>query len=223
MSVLTEVTHSISPLTQKAFDAYVEIYSDEAIPAMRRHGYDILGGWKWSSGRLANDLMLIRFESHAEREKAEASLLGDAALLDRLRRKLTKAGVRTGEEIKYAAALPHATEERLELAFKTSNSHKPRQYWLTRTTVPVGAVPNVHALLGQVADEVESAGAHQLVLAHSTLVGVRGEITHLWASPSGDLRYRRKPDEPASITRLREAVPEETVILLNPLPYSKLQ
>ena len=223
MSVLTEVTHSILPLTQKAFDAYVEIYCDDAIPAMQRHGYDILGAWKWSSGRLANDLMLIRFESHTEREKAEASLLGDAVLLDRLRGKLAKAGVQTGEEIKYAAALPHATEERLQLALETSNSKEPRQFWLTRAIIPVRAGPQIYPLLGQVADQVEDRGTHQLVLAHSTLVGIRGEITHLWASPTGDLHYQPDPDEPAAITTLREAIPEETVILLNPLPYSRLQ
>ena len=223
MSVLTEVTHSISPLTRKAFDAYVEIYCDEAIPAMQRHGYEILGGWKWSSGRLANDLMLIRFESQAEREKAEASLLGDAPLLDRLRGKLAKAGVQTGEEIKFAVALPHATEERLQLALKTSNAREPRQFWLTRTTIPLSAGPAVYPLLSQVADQVENRGTHKLVLAHSTTVGIRGEITQLWAGPTGDLHYQPDPDEPAVLTTLREAIPEETVILLNPLPYSRLQ
>jgi len=223
MAVLTEVTHIISPLTDKAFDAYVEIYSDEAVPAMQRHGYEILGGWKWSSGRVSNDLMLIRFESHADRQKAEASLLGDTALLNRLRGKLAKAGVRTGEEIKFAEALSHATEERLLGALDTSNSSSPRQFRLTRTIVAPGKAPAVNGLLSQVADQTEAAGTEQLVHAYGTTVGIRGEITHLWVSSFGDLHYRPNLNESAASSALREDISEETVVLLNPLPYSRLQ
>ncbi len=223
MSVVTEVTHSVTPLTHKAFDAYVEIYCDLCVPAMQRHGYEILGGWKWSSGRIGNDLLLIRFASHAEREKAEASLLGDTTLLERVRAKLSKAGVRTGEEIKFAEALPHATEKRLERAIETSNHDMPRQYWLTRAYPPISAGPTLYPLLSQLADQVESGGTRQLVIAHSTTVGIRGEITHLWVSPSSDLRYRPNPKEPAASIEIHETIPEETLILLNPLPYSRLQ
>lgn len=223
MSVLTEVTHSVTPLTLEAFDAYVDIYCDLCIPGMLRHGYEILGGWKWSSGRLGNDLMLIRFESHAHREKAEASLLGDTALLERVRGQLAKAGVRVGEEIKFAEPLPHATRKRLEHALETSNSDRPRQYWLTRAPPGAGTGRVDTGLLNQLADQVESAGTHRLVIAHSTTVGIRGEVTHLWVSPLSDPHYRSGTDAPTASKKVREAIPEETVILLSPLPYSRLQ
>ena len=71
--------------------------------------------------------------------------------------------------------------------------------------------------------DIVKAKRYKLVLAHSTTVGIRGEITQLWAGPTGDLHYQPDPDEPAVLTTLREAIPEETVILLNPLPYSRLQ
>jgi hypothetical protein len=223
MSVLTEVTHVILPLTDKAFDAYVEIYSGEAVPAMQRHGYEILGGWKWSSGRVGNDLMLIRFESHAERQKAEASLLGDTALLNRLRAKLEKAGVRISEEIKFTEPLSYATEKRLKFALESSNSSSPRQFQLTRTIVPPRKALEVNELLSQVVDQTEEFGTEQLVHAYRTTVGIRGEITHLWTRATADLRYRPNLNEPAASLEWREGISEETVVLLNPLPYSRLQ
>ena len=43
MNVFTEATHSVGPVTHRAFDRYVEIYSVISIPLMERHGYDVLG------------------------------------------------------------------------------------------------------------------------------------------------------------------------------------
>ena len=181
MSLLSEVTHIISPLSVRAFDNFVEIYGELAIPAMERHGYEILGGWKWSSGRIGNSLMLIRFESQTERQKAEDSLLGDTVLINKLRQRLEKAGVLVREEIKFATPLPNGTEGRLRLAFELSNLKRPRQFWLTRSLISLGKSGLVHDLLNESADQAESASNGKLVHAYQTLVGKRGEISHLWA------------------------------------------
>tara|TARA_B100001093_G_scaffold388917_1_gene375097 strand:+ start:193 stop:864 length:672 start_codon:yes stop_codon:yes gene_type:complete len=223
MSLLSEVTHIISPLSVRAFDSFVEIYGELAVPAMERHGYEVLGGWKWSSGRIGNSLMLIRFESQTERQKAEDSLLGDTVLINKLRQKLEKAGVLVREEIKFATPLPNATEERLRLAFELSNIKTPRQFWLTRSLIALGKSGLVHDLLNESADQAESASNGKLVHAYQTLVGKRGEISHLWASPKRELDYSVSRSEPSALASLKENIAEEELILLNALPFSKLQ
>ena len=75
MSVLVEIVHRIEPGTPNRFADYVTRYGECAIPALERCGYDVLGGWKWSSGPIGNDLLLIRFDSEAERAEASASLI----------------------------------------------------------------------------------------------------------------------------------------------------
>ena len=223
MGVLSEVTHIISPLSESAFDNFVEIYGELAIPAMERHGYEILGGWKWSSGRIGNSLLLIRFESQTERQKAEDSLLGDTVLINKLRQKLEAADVLIHEEIKFATSLPNGTEERLKLAFELSNLKTPRQFWLTRSFISFGKSGVVHDLLNESADQVESASDSRLIHAYQTLVGKRGEISHLWASPKRELDYSVPRSEPGALASLKENISEEDLIFLNALPFSKLQ
>ena len=167
--------------------------------------------------------MLIRFESQTERQKAEDSLLGDTVLINKLRQKLEKAGVLVREEIKFATPLPNVTEERMRLAFELSNIKTPRQFWLTRSLIALGQSGMVHDLLNEFADQVESASNDKLIHAYQTLVGKRGEISHLWASPKRDLDYSVSGSEPSALASLKENIAEEELILLNALPFSRLQ
>ena len=70
MSVLVEIVHRIEPGTPNRFADYVTRYGECAIPALERCGYDVLGGWKWSTGELFSDLVLARFDSLADYEAA---------------------------------------------------------------------------------------------------------------------------------------------------------
>ena len=167
--------------------------------------------------------MLIRFESQTERQKAEDSLLGDTVLINKLRQKLEKAGVLIREEIKFATPLPNGTEERLKLALELSNLKTPRQFWLTRSLISLGKSNVVYDLLHESADQVESASDSRLIHAYQTLVGKRGEISHLWASPKRELDYSVPRSEPGALAFLKENISEEELILLNALPFSKLQ
>ena len=136
---------------------------------------------------------------------------------------MAKAGLKIREQVKYGVALPHATEERLQRTLQSGNREAPRQYWLTRSVVPLGGEPAAYPLLAEITEQPENASEFQLVHAFATTVGTRGEVTELWCSPPTDLSYRPVPDEPEASAKLRKLVPEEELILLNPLPYSKLQ
>ena len=63
MAVLLEVRHRIKPITNTAFDLFVDFYSDTVVPAMERHGIDLIGGWKVTGGEMGWDLSIHRYES----------------------------------------------------------------------------------------------------------------------------------------------------------------
>ena len=70
MTVLMHVVHTIRPLLGDIFDKWVDFYTNSSIPATERAGWDVLGAWKLGTGRLHQDLLLVRFESLAQYEQA---------------------------------------------------------------------------------------------------------------------------------------------------------
>ena len=70
MTVLVEVVHAVKPLTNTVFDKWVDWYGADVMPAMGRSGFDVIGAFKRSTGLMGEDVLLIRFESMTEYEKA---------------------------------------------------------------------------------------------------------------------------------------------------------
>lgn len=222
MPLILEVRHRVKPLTNAAFDAFVDFYADEVFPRMAEHGIDLFGAWKIGGGEMGWDLSLHRYESMADAEQRLASLRRDGDLAKAIER--LRGEVEIEEKTKFAHTVSYATAERLEAAL--AEPDEERQYMLAvLQTSGGGALPALEGI-ADLADRVEAAGALQLVTAYATAIGNTGEITDLWILPHGArgmLRYRAGPGLDEIVAPLRRHAPEETVLFLNPLPYSKLK
>ena len=222
MPLILEVRHRVKPLTNAAFDAFVDFYADEVFPRMADHGIDLFGAWKASGGEMGWDLSLQRYESMADAERRLASLRKDGDLAKSIER--LRGEVEIEEKTKFAHTVPYATAERLEAAL--GEPDEERQYMLAVLQAGAGgALPALDGI-AELVEQVESAGALQLVTAYATAIGNTGEITDLWILPRGArgmLRYRPGPGLDSIVAPLRRHAPEESLLFLNPLPYSKLK
>ena len=223
MAVFLEVRHRIKPITNTAFDLFVDFYADTVVPAMERHGIDLIGAWKMTGGEMGWDLSIHRYESMAHAEECLASLGQDRALWSAVEKLRDEMEIE--EVTKFANRVSYGTEERLQAALD-ANPEQPRQYMLAvLQTVTGGLVPAIDAIGGLV-DTMDSAGALQLVTAYASRIGRTGELTDLWIMPGGAqgmMEYRAGDPLKDIIGPLREHAPEEEIYFLNPLPYSKLQ
>ncbi len=223
MAVFLEVRHRIKPITNTAFDLFVDFYADTVVPAMERHGIDLIGAWKMTGGEMGWDLSIHRYESMAHAEECLASLGQDRALWSAVEK--LRGEMEIEEVTKFANRVSYGTEERLQAALD-ANPEQPRQYMLAvLQTVTGGLVPAIDAIGGLV-DTMDSAGALQLVTAYASRIGRTGELTDLWIMPGGAqgmMEYRAGDPLKDIIGPLREHAPEEEIYFLNPLPYSKLQ
>ncbi len=137
MAVLLEVRHRIKPITNTAFDLFVDFYSDTVVPAMDRHGIDLIGGWKVTGGEMGWDLSIHRYESMAHAEECLNSLGQDKALwsaVDKLRGE-----IEIEEITKFANTVSYGTEERLQAALD-ANPDQPRQYLLAVLQTTTGGL-----------------------------------------------------------------------------------
>ncbi len=223
MSVFLEVRHRIKPITNTAFDLFVDFYADTVVPAMERHGIDLIGGWKVTGGEMGWDLSIHRYESMAHAEECLASLGQDTALwsaVDKLRGQLEI------EEItKFTNSVSYGTEARLEAALN-AEPDSPRQYMLAVLQTSTGGLLPAIDTIGTLVDTLEGAGAMQLATAYASRIGRTGELTDLWIMPNGpDFMMQYQPGDALAdvIGPLREHAPEEEIYFLNPLPYSKMQ
>ncbi len=223
MAVFLEVRHRIKPITNTAFDLFVDFYADTVVPAMERHGIDLVGAWKLTGGEMGWDMSLQRYESMAHAEECLASLGQDQALWSAVEK--LRGEIEIEEVTKFTQSVSYGTAERLEAALEAS-SEQPRQYMLAvLQTATGGLLPAIEAIGGLV-ETMDSAGALQLVTAYASRIGRSGELTDLWIMPQGPggmMEYRAGDPLREIIDPLREHAPEESIYFMNPLPYSKLQ
>ncbi len=223
MAVYLEVRHRIKPITNTAFDLFVDFYADTVVPAMERHGIDLIGAWKMTGGEMGWDLSIHRYESMAHAEDCLASLGQDKSLWSAVEK--LRGEIEIEEITKFANRVSYGTEERLQAALD-ANPDQPRQYMLAvLQTAGGGLLPAIQAISGLV-DTMDSAGALQLVTAYASRIGRTGELTDLWIMPGGAqgmMEYRAGDPLKDVIGPLREHAPDEEIYFLNPLPYSKMQ
>ena len=223
MAVFLEVRHRIKPITNTAFDLFVDFYADTVMPAMDRHGIDLFGALKVTGGEMGWDLSIHRYESMAHAEECLNSLGQDTALwsaVDKLRGE-----IEIEEVTKFANTVSYGTEERLQAALD-ANPDQPRQYMLAVLQTATGGLLPAIKTIGGLVDTMDSAGALQLVTAYASRIGRTGELTDLWIMPQGPgamMDYRAGDALKDIVGPLREHAPEEELYFLNPLPYSKLQ
>ncbi len=224
MAVYLEVRHRITPITNTAFDLFVDFYADTVVPAMERHGIDLIGAWKMTGGEMGWDLSIHRYESMAHAEECLASLGQDQALWSTVEK--LRGEIEIEEITKFANRVSYGTEERLQAALDTSDSTSPRQYMLAVLQTAGGGLLPAIDMLGKLIDGMGEGGALQLVTAYASRIGRTGELTDLWLMPQGvDFMMQYQPGDPLAdvIGPLREHAPEEEIYFLNPLPYSKMQ
>jgi len=222
MPIFIEAVHTVKPLTNTAFDAYVDWYGEVIMPALRRNGYDVLGAWKRTGGPMGQDVLLTRFEDAAHYDQAGKSLRADKAMASAM---ATMAGrFSLTESAKMAVPVPYATDQRLDTAL-AARPETPRQYLQAVLNIRMGGQPKCYEIVGKLADIIEDGNVVNLVTAYETTVGQRGEVTDIWAMPAGPAGLGYQPGDPlADIMReLRDVAPEESTYFLNPLPYSPLQ
>lgn len=223
MAVFLEVRHRIKPITNTAFDLFVDFYADTVVPAMDRHGIDLIGGWKMTGGEMGWDVSLQRYESMAHAEECLASLGQDTSLWSAVEK--LRGEIEIEEVTKFTQSVSYGTEERLQAALD-AEPDQPRQYMLAVLQTAGGGLLPAIEQIGGLVDTMDSAGVLQLVTAYASRIGRSGELTDLWIMPqgaSGMMEYRAGDPLKDIIGPLRENAPEESIYFLNPLPYSKLQ
>ena len=223
MAVFLEVRHRITPITNTAFDLFVDFYAETVVPAMGRHGIDLIGAWKVTGGEMGWDLSIHRYEDMAHAERALNSLGKDTALWSAVEK--LRGEMEIEETTKFANGVSYGTEARLEAALGASPA-EPRQYMLAVLQTATGGLLPAIERIGGLVDALEPSGAMQLATAYATRIGRTGELTDLWIMPggaSGMLEYRAGDPLREVIEPLREYAPEESIFFLNPLPYSRMR
>ena len=224
LTIFRHVVHTIRPIRGDTFDRWVDFYANDVVPAMERNGFDVLGGWKFSTGRMNEDLLLTRFESLSELDKAYASLMQDRKMASRLAA-VMRSGVMVEERVTLARPVSYAEERLVEQALE-AKPEKPRQYLLATIQMNLGSQARALEINGNLFETLNKGTAINLVAAYESISGQRGELNHLSVLPNGvlDLSYRRaNPAMDQLLGALREFAPEESLRYLNPLPYSRLQ
>lgn len=220
MSILLEVNHQISPATPNRFADYVTRYGECAVPVMERCGWDVLGGWKWSTRELFTDLVLVRFDSLADFEVATARLKAE-------REKgafepLAEFGIR--ESIRLATPVQYGTDERLTKALESSSADQPRQFIYARLKTHVDDFQEACEAMEKTLEHARDTSL--LAAGYTFLTGEQGELVDLWASTAGTMEMawqENAPRVPEDYDNFYRLIEYETIDYLNPLPYSKLR
>jgi len=222
MVILVEARHIIRPITAAAFNAYVDFYGNDVIPAMQRNGFDLVGAWKRSGGEMGQDVAVYRFASLADYERANASLARDATLGPVIGKMLES--VEMAETTKVATPLGEAAERGLEAAL-ADHPVAPRQYAQVVTKLLFSGQMRAFEVLEDMALFGAERGLGSVVASYSTTVGPGPEATQLWLLAEGatPLLYQRDDPFAPFVEALREVAPQEEVYWLSPLPYSPLQ
>ncbi len=216
MSVLVEINHRVNPLTPTAYDRYVDLHREVAVPFFERGEWELLGAWKWSTGPMGRYTTLLRVGGPGD--VTGATLASLTAQIQ------TDGGFALTETITVAEAVPYATDARLSKALEPLRPGEPRrQYMLARLALTPAGRPLAHELVAELADSFDERGRMRLVTGYQALVGSTCELTDLWVMDRlGDLGYR--PSSPSELVdRLRTVAPDESIDYLNPLPHSPLQ
>ena len=138
MPLIMEVIHTVRPATPANFEKYVVRYGEVAVPLMERCGFDLLGGFQWSTGERGRDLLLVRFDSLEHYDKATTQLVRELADPDTIKG-LMELGLDIEEYVRLGDTLPYATAERLQRVLDDPPD-APRQYMLARLKAPLGTL-----------------------------------------------------------------------------------
>lgn len=220
--VYLEAVHRILPLTTAAYRTYVEYYADTVLPAMRRHGMEMLGAWKRSGGPHGHDVMLFRFDSMDAYDRAAIALRADPEMAR------GRAAVATAFEIaetkKLVRPVSYGTADRLERTL-AERPESPRFYLHAIVSVKPGRMAAACELISELADYTEARGWARIAAAYETLVGPANELTDLWvmSAPAPNISYRTTDPLAKWMEPLRDLAPDETSYYLSPLPFSPMQ
>ena len=79
--------------------------------------------------------------------------------------------------------------------------------------------------IGKLADMLDESPGMRLVTAYETNIGQRGELTDIWVCNNGVPDFSFSNADPLAdlISGLRKVAPEESINIMHPLPYSRLQ
>ena len=221
MTILVEARHSILPVTSAAFNAYVDFYGNDVVPAMQRNGFELVGAWKRSGGDMGQDVALYRFASMADYERANASLAADTTLAPIIGKLLEH--VEMAETTKIGSPLGEAAERGLERALR-DRPESPRPYAQVVTQVVFSGQARALEVLEEMALFAAEEDLGAVVASYSTITGPGPEATQIWLLPEGvaPLAYEREDPFASFVEALREVAPREERYWLSPLPYSPL-
>jgi len=225
MTVFMEARVNVRPLTNATMDRFVDHYSDVEHPILERNGYDLVGAWKATGGPLGQVIHLYRFDTISALDLSRTSLLGDPDLLTIYQSAMSVLdGAAMREFVRIGGAAALGLEGRLdELLGETQGG--PRQFVAATSRIVFGRQAEAYDLVAQIVKEHEAIGAFKFVTGYDTIFGERGEWTAIGIFPNGvpPMAFTSGVPDPEHRRRLREIMPEESMMLLNAMPYSPLQ
>ena len=221
MSVIVEVVHTVSPGTAENFERYVERYNEVSIPLMEECGMNVAGAWRFCTGQVNRDLLVIPYESMGAHAEASAKI--QKAIADGRIEKLRELGLRIEERVNQAQTLPYATPERLE-DVRNGNTGKPRRYLYSLQKAPLAKVAETIEAQSKLVAALAGTGM-ELVTAYLLTTGDRGQFVHIWAveDEATELAFRSTAEQRPALAGLRGLLAWETLDYLEPLSYSRLQ
>jgi len=222
VTILVEARHFIRPITRAAFNAYVDFFGNDVIPAMQRNGFDLVGAWQRSGGEMGQDLALYRFDSLADYERAQVSLAADTTLGPIIGRLLES--VEMAETTKIGSPLGEAAVQGLERALANPPAAS-RQYEQVVTKLIFSGQMQGLELLEELAAFAAKQQLGSVVASYQTITGPGPEATQIWLLPetATPLVYTRDDPLARFVEPLRTVAPLEERYWLSPLPYSPLQ
>jgi len=220
VAIYVEAVHRVTPFRPDVLERWFRFYNDDAIPAMRRHGYQTVGAWRLLTGGAGEDLIVNRFASMAAFEEASANLFADPAIA------AGSAAVRAdvpdfavAEVVKLGLSPPQLSDAQIEAQLQSARHAGPAgSYYDLQVRSRAASIPALVERLLQ--NGTGTTSGPTLFAVYQTRIGLRDEVTSLWRVPKHDLGA-----QPALGLGIfgGELAREERVDLMLPLPYSPLQ
>ena len=219
MTIMIESQHILGDSTPAAFARFVDVYGETAIRAINGVGMNLLGAWRLTTGPLGRDLMLTAVDSIAAMEELGAKLFEHEALKEGLPR-LMGLGFTMDEVTRNGTPLSFADARRLQQGAADPGT-APRCYRLIRRRVDSAGMQAAIKALSDLADGLEAAGSWKLFTAYETTIDDGSEISEMWITDDITREWYPQAAPADALAALDAVTHEASILLLDPLPYSK--
>ena len=219
--IYLEETYDLHPATPACRDQFVAFAEQELLPACTKLGGRLVAAWSCDAERWGRISQVLEFDAYATYENYREAIAGSqdwAAIADQLE------SLAPGQTHRLLEPLVPGFIPILHEAIKSSQSNPLRQYMLATLEV----APGMMGLMRQGLSAVADSGSLPIVMSWRRVSGKQNTVIDLWKSSLQRPGYQTQEQYTANgidstwWTNLRIMAPEESIVFVDPLPYSPL-